>query len=297
MKLDKRDVAPVDSEFRMMNNRVGLFCTTYQDWKRYGLPKAQLILTDIPYSLGTQAFASNPTWWRGGDAKNGPSDKAGETFFTTDENFKVAEFFHFASQMLRPEPKEKSGRTKSNAPCMIVFCEFEQQFKLIELARRYGFKHYINLVFRKNYSPSVLKANMRIVGNLEYGLLLYRERLPKFNNNGQMVFNCMDYPRDLGMERIHDTQKPITLLKHLIEIFTDPDDVVIDPCAGSASTLIAAALMGRKAYGMEVSKRFYTDACEAMRKYINVDMFSMAESKYYNRPNPVAEQDTFIFES
>lgn len=292
MKLDIRDVSAVDPEFRMMNNRIGLFNTTYQDFKRYGIPKAQLILTDIPYSLGDKAYGSNPTWYVGGDNKNGESDKAGESFFVTDENFKPAEFMHFAAQMLRPEPKERQGRTKTNAPCMIVFCEFMQQFYLIELAKRYGFKHYINLVFRKNYSPSVLKANMRIVGNCEYGLVLYRDKLPKFNNNGTMIFNCMDWVRDLGMARIHETQKPIPLLKRLIEIFTDPDDVVIDPCAGSGSTLIAAASMGRKAYGMEVSKRFYADACEAMKKYIDLDMFSMAESKYYSRQNPVAKQGT-----
>lgn len=281
MKLDIRDIKVENPEFRMLNNRVGLFNTTYSDFKRYGIPKAQLILTDIPFNLGTDAYASNPTWWKDGDANNGPSELAGETFFVTDENFKPAEFMHFAAQMLRPEPKEREGRTKSNAPCMIVFCEFMQQFYLIELAKRYGFKHYINLVFRKNYSPSVLKANMRIVGNCEYGLILYRDKLPKFNNNGQMIFNCMDWCRDLGMEKIAPTQKPIPLLKRLIELFTDPDDVVIDPCAGSASTLIAAASLGRKAYGMEVSKRFYTDACEAMKKNIQVDLFSQADSKYY----------------
>ena len=234
MKLTTKDVANVNPEFRMMNNRVGLFNSSMQDYKRYGIPKAQLILTDIPYSLGTKAYGSNPTWYVDGDNKNGESDKAGETFFTTDENFKPAEFMHFAAQMLKPEPKE-SGK----APCMIVFCEFEQQFYLIELAKRYGLNHYINLVFRKNYSPQVLKANMRVVGNCEYGLILYRDKLPKFNNHGSMVFNCMDYPRDLGMERIHPTQKSIPLLKRIIELFTDVDDVVIDPFAGSGSTLIA----------------------------------------------------------
>ena len=66
---------------------------------------------------------------------------------------------------------------------MIVFCEFEQQFQYIELGKRYGFKHYINLVFRKNFSAQVLKANMKIVGNCEYGILLYRDKLPKFNND------------------------------------------------------------------------------------------------------------------
>lgn len=271
-------------EFRINNNRLGLFNTTMQDYKRLGLPKAQLILTDIPYSLGTSAYGSNPTWYKNGDIKNGESDKAGSTFFTTDENFKPAEMMHFASQMLKPEPKE-SGK----APCMIIFCEFEQQFYLIDLARRYGLKNYINLVFRKNYSAQVLKANMRIVGNCEYGLILYRDKLPKFNNNGQMVFNCMDYPRDLGMERIHPTQKSIPLLKHLIELFTDVDDVVIDPFAGSGSTLIAAASIGRKAYGMEISKRFYSDACDAINKNIHLDLFQTSieeeKRKQYTQKN------------
>jgi site-specific DNA-methyltransferase (adenine-specific) len=215
-------------------------------------------------------------WYNGGDNSNGESELAGESFFVTDENFKPAEFMHFASQMLKPEPKEKNetgDRTKTTAPCMIVFCEFMQQFYLIDLAKRYGFKHYINLVFRKNYSAQVLKANMKIVGNCEYALVLYRDKLPKFNNDGQMVFNCMDWTRELGMPKIHTTQKPIPILKRLIEIFTDPDDVVIDPCAGSGSTLIAASSMGRKAYGLEISKRFYQDACEAIKHNIQFDLF------------------------
>jgi site-specific DNA-methyltransferase (adenine-specific) len=271
MKLDKRDIIGRDPEFRMLNNRVGLFNSSYQDFKRYGIPKAQMILTDIPYSLGANAYGSNPTWYNGGDIKNGESDKAGETFFTTDENFKPAEFMHFAAQMLRPEPTGK--KEKQVSPCMVVFCEYMQQFHLIELGKRYGFKHYIPLVFRKDYSPQVLKANMRIVGNCEYGLVLYRDRLPKFNNNGQMIYNCFDYPRNLGMPRIHTTQKSIYILRRLVELFTDPDDVVIDPCAGSGSTLIAAASSGRKAYGFEISKRFYADACDAISANIVPDLF------------------------
>lgn len=285
MKLDTKDVRTVDNpEFMMMNNRVGLFNGTMQDYKRTGIPKAQLILTDIPYGLGANAYGSNPMWYNGGSNENGESEYAGETFFTTDVNFKPAEMMHFATQMLRKEPVTSGGgRTATNAPCMIVFCEFMQQFYLIDLAKRYGFNHYINLVFRKNYSSQVLKANMRVVGNCEYGLILYRNKLPKFNNNGQMVFNCMDYPRDLGMDKIHPTQKPIPLLKRLIELFTDPDDVVIDPYAGSGSTLIAAASMGRKAYGFEISKRFYQDACDAMRSNIQPDLFNVSKEEEKRR--------------
>lgn len=149
-------------------NKVELFNDHFQNFKVYGIPKAQLIIADPPYNLGKNAYASNPSWYVDGDNKNGESDKAGKEFFDTDKDFRPAEFMHFCSQMLVKEPKE-SGK----APCMIVFCEFEQQFKYIELGKQYGFNHYINLVFRKNFSAQVLKANMRIVGNCEYGVLLF----------------------------------------------------------------------------------------------------------------------------
>lgn len=274
MKHTIRDVQKVDPEFRLNRNRIGLFNSHFQNFKQFGVPKAQLILTDIPYNIGKNAYGSNPTWYIGGDNKNGESELAGTEFFDTDKDFRPAEFMHFCSQMLRPEPKERG-----KAPCMIVFCEFEQQFMLIELAKRYGLNNYINLVFRKNYSAQVLKANMRVVGNCEYGLILYRDKLPKFNNNGAMIFNCIDYPKELGMRKIHETQKPIKLLRSLIEIFTDVDDVVIDPCAGSGSTLIAAAGLGRKAYGFEIKKPYYVDACNAIKANIQLDLFNV-EKKY-----------------
>lgn len=236
--------------------KVELFNDHYQNFKRYAIPKAQLIIADIPYNVGKNAYGSNPMWYNGGDNKNGESDLANKEFFDTDKDFRPAEFMHFASQFLRKEPKEKGA-----APCMIVFCEFEQQFSLIELARQYGLMNYINLVFRKNFSAQVLKANMRVVGNCEYALLLYRDKLPKFNNAGKMVFNCLDWEKDgPEVEKLHPTQKPIKLLKRLIEIFTDPGDVVIDPVAGSGSSLIAALEMKRSAYGFEIKKPFYKDA-------------------------------------
>ena len=57
--------------------------------------------------------------------------------------------------------------------------------------------------------------------------------------------------------KIHPTQKPVKLLKELISIFTDSGDVVIDPCAGSGTTLRAAYELGRNAYGFEVDKHFF----------------------------------------
>jgi len=264
-----------------------LYRDHFQNYKGYAIPKAQLIIADIPYNLGNNAYASNPSWYKDGDNKNGESELAGKSFFDTDEDFRPAEFMHFCSTMLRAEPKkqkiEGEGRQKSEAPCMIIFCAFDQQMYLIELAKRYGLNNYINLVFRKNFSAQVLKANMKIVGNCEYGLVLYRDKLPKFRNNGKMIFNCMDWPRDNESEKIHPTQKPIQLLKNLIEIFTDPNDVVIDPCAGSGSTLVAAIETNRKAYGFEIKKDFFNAANTWINKTIqrkkDLELFGYAKTE------------------
>jgi site-specific DNA-methyltransferase (adenine-specific) len=139
---------------------------------------------------------------------------------------------------------------------------------LIQKAKEFGLKKYINLVFRKNYSAQVLKANMRVVGNCEYAVLLYRDKLPKFNNEGAMVMNCMEFPRDTETPKVHPTQKPVRLLEGLIRIFSDEGDVVIDPCAGSGTTLLAAANMGRKAYGFEIDRKFYQEANEKILSVI-----------------------------
>ena len=168
---------------------------------------------------------------------------------------------------------------------MIVFCEFEQQFMLIQKAKEYGLKNYINLVFRKNYSAQVLKANMKVVGNCEYAVLFYRDKLPKFNNNGKMVFNCMDYIRDNETIKIHPTQKSIHVLKNLISIFSDPGDVVIDPVAGSGVTLLAAELLGRKAYGFEIKKEFIQAFEEKMLSNVQTTLFqteNQPEKHYKN---------------
>jgi len=224
----------------------------FQNYKPYSIPKAQLVIADIPYNVGKNAFGSNPSWYIDGDNKNGESQLANTEFFDTDKDFRISEFLHFCSKMMVKEPKE-TGK----APCMIVFCAFDQQFELIEKAREHGLMNYINLVFRKNFSAQVLKANMRVVGNCEYALLLYRGKLPKFNNDRKMIFNCMEWEKDTDSDKIHPTQKPVKLLQKLITLFTDPGEVVIDPVAGSASTIIAAMRTGRSAYGFEIKKDFY----------------------------------------
>ena len=219
-----------------------IYRDSMQNYKKYAIPPAQLIIADVPYNVGNNFYGSNPMWYNGGDNK--------------------------------PVPRGRS----SNSPCMIVFCAFEQLNTLIDAGKKHGFKNYIPLVFIKNYSPQVLKANMRVVGATEYALVLYRDKLPKFRNGlkidengkniqgtGHMVFNWFKWEKDSKeIPKIHPSQKPVNVIKQLIEIFTDEGDVVIDPCCGSGTTLRASYELGRSSFGFEIDRNFYEKAKNEM---------------------------------
>ena len=267
-----------------------LKCEIYRDsmqnYKRYAIPKAQLVIADVPYNVGNNFYGSNPMWYNGGDNKNGESKLAGKAAFNSDFNFNLYEFFHFCSKMLKKEDTKPIHRGRSSdSPCMIVFCSFEQISTLILAAKKHGFVNYIPLVFIKNYSPQVLKANMRVVGATEYALLFYRGRLPKFRNGlqvdengknirgtGHMVFNWFSWERDgKDVPKIHPAQKSVRTLKKLIETFTDPEDVVIDPCCGSGATLRAAYELGRNSFGFEIDRNFFERAKNEMLDFSNYE--------------------------
>ena len=265
----------------MSDVKCELYNDNFQNFKRYGIPKAQLVIADIPYNLGANAYASSTEWYVNGDNKQGESRKAKSAFFKTDLNFNLAEYMHFCSKLLKKEPKERN-----QAPAMIVFCSFEQMPIIIEYGKKYGFKNSYPLFFIKNYSSQVLKANMRIVGATEHAVVLYRDKLPKFRNGktdttkGKMIFNWFEWQRDSKKDypKVHPTQKPVGLLKELITIFTDPGDVVIDPVAGSGSTLRAARELGRQSYGFEVEKKFYRSAIDELLKESPEVQITMFES-------------------
>ena len=251
--------------------KVELYHDHFENAKTYQIPHAQLIIADIPYNLGAHAYASNPQWYKDGDNKNGESELAGKSFFDTDNDFKINNFFDFCTRYLNKEPKKGGERGKSsNAPAMIVFCAFEQIPMVIEQGKKHGLMKSYPLVFIKNYSAQVLKANMKIVNACEYAVVLYREKLQKFNNidefgKNHMIFNWFEWKRDgKDIPKIHPTQKPVNLLKQLIKIFTDEGDVVIDPCAGSGSTLRACMELNRSCYGFEIKRDFVKRAKEEM---------------------------------
>lgn len=46
-----------------------LFHDNFQNFKRYNIPRAQLVIADIPYNIGENAYGSNPMWYQGGTTR------------------------------------------------------------------------------------------------------------------------------------------------------------------------------------------------------------------------------------
>jgi DNA modification methylase len=74
------------------------------------------------------------------------------------------------------------------------------------------------------------------------------------------AFNYLKY--DTVSRKIHGTQKPVALLRHLVQASSVPGEIVLDPFAGSGSTCIAAAQLGCKFIGIESHEPFHRSAAE-----------------------------------
>jgi site-specific DNA-methyltransferase (adenine-specific) len=67
-------------------------------------------------------------------------------------------------------------------------------------------------------------------------------------------------PWEYSGNRLHPTQKPVSVLAQLIEAFSRPRDIVLDPFAGSGSTCEAAHLVGRRYVGIEIDATYHEAA-------------------------------------
>ena len=88
------------------------------------------------------------------------------------------------------------------------------------------------------------------------------------------MHNFIESPICMGTERLknpkHPAQKPVQILKHIIRIASNPNDVVFDPFMGVASSAIASLELNRIFYGCEINKSYYNAGVNRVKKfYIN----------------------------
>ena len=85
------------------------------------------------------------------------------------------------------------------------------------------------------------------------------------DRNAGVLPGVLTYIQENGAERVHQTQKPLDLMRQIVHI-CEPGGVILDPFAGSGTTLLAAALEGYDAVGIELSKAYYSAALKRLNE-------------------------------
>lgn len=188
------------------------------------LPDASvdLILTDPPYGVRYR-------------------DRTGRTIANDDNLTSVLSVFPEMYRVLRPD----------------AFCISFYGWGAIDLFFRAwsdaGFRAAGHLVFAKSYASS----QRFLSAHHEQAYLLTKGR------PAQPAHRIKDVQRWVySGNKVHPTEKAVEILTPLIRSFSTPDSVVLDPFAGSGSTLVAASLSGRRYLGIELESRY----CELARR-------------------------------
>lgn len=71
-----------------------------------------------------------------------------------------------------------------------------------------------------------------------------------------------------AVTKVHPTQKPIDLYEWILKYYAKPEQTILDPMCGSASSLIAAYNLGFKATGYEIDAEYYSRACSRLEEYM-----------------------------
>ena len=98
----------------------------------------------------------------------------------------------------------------------------------------------------------------------------------RWNGGGKHAVWSVPIVLDRGASgaRLHTTQKPLELMSSLVDLFTDPGEVVLDFVAGSGTTLVAAKGLGRRAIGIEQDERY----CEIAARRLAQDALDFTEA-------------------
>lgn len=80
----------------------------------------------------------------------------------------------------------------------------------------------------------------------------------KWNGRGRV--GTFHYTREKRQGNRHPTEKPLGLMKELVRLFTNPNDIVFDPFMGSGTTGVAALSLGRRFIGIEQNEEYFAEA-------------------------------------
>lgn len=137
---------------------------------------------------------------------------------------------------------------------------------LLKMLRDIGFNvNAVPIVWHKKGGGGAGGSEYSFASNYEVCFLCMKGRRA-LNKLGQS--NVFEEPRVAPQRKVHPTEKPTSLVRKLIEQSSQAGELVIDPFAGSSSTLVAAFEMKRNAWGCELDKEYHSKGILRLEKLV-----------------------------
>lgn len=162
-----------------------------------------------------------------------------------------------ASQWLAPAFSEAYRVLQDNAFC-VSFYGWNKVDEFFRAWKRAGFRVVGHLVFPKSYASKT--RFVKYQHESAYLLAKGRPELP-----ADPVADVL--PWKYSGNRLHPTQKPVGSLRPIIEAFTEPEGIVLDPFAGSGSTCVAARDAGRRYIGIELDETYHAAGVKQLAQW------------------------------
>ena len=204
------------------------------------------IITDPPYNLGLFMHQRNTNLKKMRDNQFAYAGWDNLEFEKWQQNMKL--WLHECHRVLK-----KRGT-------LIIFMAIIKVGDLIKLAEQEGFYYKTTGIWHKK-NPMPRNMKIQFVNSTECWIYFINDGTSgTFHNNGSV---CHDFfessicPASEKKYGKHPTQKPLVIMKNLIEILTNPDDIILDSFMGSGSTCVAAKQLGRRYIGIELNEEYY----------------------------------------
>lgn len=143
---------------------------------------------------------------------------------------------------------------------IFIFCASEQVSEIVSILEIQGFETTLAIWEKTNPSPA--NGQHLWLSGVECCVVAQYGTLDESINSPIWRFSS-------GRSKFHPTEKPLTLLQHIILSYTNKDDFIYDPCSGSSSTLEAAAIHGRFYCGTELYEDYFNYGITRLSKYNN----------------------------
>lgn len=204
----------------MRNEIYNIDCMSFMKDMAQKEKKVTHIITDIPYDVVNRESAGIRVF----DKEN------------ADElSFDLSEFCLLINSIV-----EKN---------VVIFCATEQLTSLSNTLDALGFHTSIG-IWEKN-NPSPVNGQFMWLSGVECFVIASKNK-PLSKEMRNLIVRTPS-----GKSKQHKTEKPVTLLKQIIEYVSKEGDLIYDPCFGSASTLVAAKELNRDFVGTEIFEEYF----------------------------------------